>query len=154
LAEFEAWARGSGRAFSDEDAREQLDATTLHLLHGNIATVAALAVDAAACGDVRPAGLERRVRERLAQAALIRDILGNNLLAKPAMKSEWLRWNDGCVRRLAQTIYDEGRFDDLPVLADALEEAGCASPAILQHCRSGGEHVRGCWVVDRLLNRK
>jgi hypothetical protein len=41
----------------------------------------------------------------------------------------------------------------LAVLADALEEAGCQDQEILSHCRSGGEHVRGCWVVDLLLGK-
>jgi hypothetical protein len=45
------------------------------------------------------------------------------------------------------------RFADLPILADALEDAGCADAAILAHCRSGGEQVRGCWVVDLLLGK-
>ena len=45
-------------------------------------------------------------------------------------------------------------FHDLPILADALEDAGCTDGAILSHCRSGLEHVRGCWVIDLLLGRE
>ena len=45
-------------------------------------------------------------------------------------------------------------FDRLPVLADALQDAGCDHEDMLAHCRSGGPHVHGCWVVDRLLGRK
>jgi hypothetical protein len=41
----------------------------------------------------------------------------------------------------------------MPILADALEEAGCDNVDILAHCRGGGEHVRGCWVVDLLLGK-
>jgi hypothetical protein len=44
-------------------------------------------------------------------------------------------------------------FADMPILADALEEAGCTDAAILDHCRQPGEHVRGCWVVDLLLGK-
>jgi hypothetical protein len=55
---------------------------------------------------------------------------------------------------LAQAIYDEGAFDRLPVLADALEETGCTNADILGHCRGPGPHVRGCWVVDLLLGKK
>jgi hypothetical protein len=58
------------------------------------------------------------------------------------------------VAALAQGIYDERSFDRLPVLADALEEAGCTNADILNHCRSDGPHVRGCWVVDLLLGKK
>jgi hypothetical protein len=65
----------------------------------------------------------------------------------------WLAWNDGAIRKMAQSIYDDRAFDRLPLLADALEEAGCADAALLGHCRSGGEHVRGCWVVDLLLGK-
>jgi hypothetical protein len=69
------------------------------------------------------------------------------------VKPEWLRWNDGTVAKLAQTIETERAFDCLPLLADALEEAGCDNQEILDHCRSTGEHVRGCWVVDLLLGK-
>jgi hypothetical protein len=70
-----------------------------------------------------------------------------------------LSWNDGCVARLARAAYDdrlpEGGLDParLAVLADALEEAGCRDADILGHCRSGGEHFRGCWLVDLLLGK-
>jgi hypothetical protein len=53
---------------------------------------------------------------------------------------------------MAQRMYDSRDFSDMPVLADALEEAGCQDQDILGHCRAGGEHVRGCWVIDLLLN--
>jgi hypothetical protein len=91
-------------------------------------------------------------REGIAQCALIRDIFGNPF--RPALLDPtWLTWNNGAVRKMAQAIYDERRFADLPILADALEDAGCADAAILEHCRQPGEHVRGCWVVDLLLGK-
>jgi hypothetical protein len=58
------------------------------------------------------------------------------------------------VVQLARSLYDERRFEDMPVLADALEEAGCQDAAVLDHCRSGGDHVRGCWVVDLVLGKE
>jgi hypothetical protein len=58
------------------------------------------------------------------------------------------------VLKLSRAIYDDRAFDRLPVLADALEDAGCTDRTILAHCRSGGEHVRGCWVVDLLLGKQ
>jgi hypothetical protein len=64
----------------------------------------------------------------------------------------WLMWNNGTVARLAQAIYSDNCFADLPILADALEEAGCENEPILQHCRQPGQHVRGCWVVDLLFS--
>jgi ATP-dependent Clp protease ATP-binding subunit ClpA len=57
----------------------------------------------------------------------------------------------GTVAQIARAIYEERRWQDLPVLADALEEAGCADREILDHCRRGGEHGRGCWVIDLFL---
>ena len=55
--------------------------------------------------------------------------------------------------RIAQAIYEDRTFNNLPVLADALEETGCYNADILAHCRQPGEHVRGCWVVDLLLGK-
>ena len=52
------------------------------------------------------------------------------------------------VVHLADTIYDERAYDRLPVLADALEKAGCKSADVLAHCRGTGPHTRGCWVLD------
>ncbi len=63
-------------------------------------------------------------------------------------------WLTATVVSLATAIYDERAFDRLPILADALEDAGCINEEILNHCRRPGEHVRGCWAVDRLLDRK
>lgn len=54
---------------------------------------------------------------------------------------------------LAQTIYDEKAFDRMPILGDALEDAGCDNADMLNHCRQQGEHVRGCWVVDLILSK-
>jgi hypothetical protein len=65
----------------------------------------------------------------------------------------WLTWQNGTIPKLAQAIYQERAFDGLLVLADALEDAGCTYQDILNHCRSGGEHVRGCWVLDLLLGK-
>ncbi|MFO0849874.1 MAG: hypothetical protein U0871_15165 [Gemmataceae bacterium] len=63
-------------------------------------------------------------------------------------------WRTEAVVGLAAAMYASGGFTPMPILADALEEAGCDDSRILDHCREPGEHVRGCWVVDRLLGRK
>jgi hypothetical protein len=62
-------------------------------------------------------------------------------------------WRTLTVVALAEAVYDDRAFDRLPILADALEEAGCHDADILGHCRSEGEHVRGCWVVDLMLGK-
>ena len=85
---------------------------------------------------------------------LIRDIWGNPFRQVSIAAGTVLAWNDGAVHKLAQAIYDARALDRLPLLADALEDAGCTDADILGHCRGGGEHVRGCWVVDLLLGKE
>jgi hypothetical protein len=83
-------------------------------------------------------------------AVLLRDFLGNPfrpVAIIPSRKS----WRGGLLVSVARRMYDSRDFGDMPVLADALEEAGCQDQDILGHCRSGGEHVRGCWVIDLIL---
>ncbi len=81
---------------------------------------------------------------------LLLDIFGNPF--RPiAINTAWLT---PTVKELAQAIYDDRAFERLPILADALEEAGCTSQDILNHCRQAGVHVRGCWVVDLLLKKE
>ena len=63
-------------------------------------------------------------------------------------------WRTPTVLALARTAYDERRSDLLPILADALEEAGCTDQAILDHLRRPGGHVRGCWAVGLVLAKE
>jgi hypothetical protein len=84
---------------------------------------------------------------------MMRDIFGNPF-RPPVFDPSWLMWNDGTVVKLAQGIYDDRAFDHLPILADALEEAGCTNADNLTHCRRPGLHVRGCWVVDMILGKE
>lgn len=91
-----------------------------------------------------------REAESAAQAHLIRDIFGNPFQPRktnPAFKTS-------IVMSIARSIYFECQFDVMPILADALEEAGCNDDEILEHCRNGGPHTLGCWVVDSILRRK
>jgi hypothetical protein len=80
------------------------------------------------------------------------EIAGNaarSVTADPA----WLTWNHGTVPAIARHVYDDRAFHDLPILADALEDAGCTNTDLLDHCRGPGPHVRGCWAVDLLLGK-
>ncbi|MBX3400579.1 MAG: hypothetical protein KF873_17730 [Gemmataceae bacterium] len=63
-------------------------------------------------------------------------------------------WLTSTARGIAQAIYDDRAFDRLPILADALQDAGCENDDILSHCRCDGPHVRGCWVVDGVLGKE
>jgi hypothetical protein len=65
-----------------------------------------------------------------------------------------LAWHDGTVGRIAAGIYEDLAFDRLPVLADALLDAGCDDEGLLAHCRSAGPHALGCWAVDAILGRE
>jgi hypothetical protein len=84
-------------------------------------------------------------------SAALRDIVGNPFRPAPAVDPGVLSWHGGTVPRLAQAISAERAFDRMPVLADALEDAGCADPELLGHLRGPGPHARGCWAVDLLL---
>jgi hypothetical protein len=128
----------------------------------NPAKEAAWAADAAGYIDAASAAVEAAAsaanavrhatggNEGPAQCRLLRDIFGNPF--RPVgVEPAWLAWGRGVIVSLARAIYEERSFERLPILADALEDAGCTSATILGHCRQGGEHVRGCWLVDALL---
>jgi hypothetical protein len=91
--------------------------------------------------------------ERVAQCALLRDIFGNPFRSV-SVDPSWPRWNDRTIPRIAQGIYEERAFDRLPILHDALLDAGCDNEDILAHCRGAGPHVRGCWVIDLILGKE
>jgi hypothetical protein len=91
--------------------------------------------------------------EWLAQCRLVREVFGNPFRAV-TVDPGWLTANGGVALKLARAAYREQAFDRLPILADTLEDAGCTSADVLGHCRDGGEHVRGCWVLDLLLNKR
>jgi hypothetical protein len=88
---------------------------------------------------------------------LVADVFGNPY--RPASTPEAVCLTPQ-VAAVAQAAYDERSFPSghidpvrLAVLADALEDAGCADADILAHCRGAGPHVRGCWVVDLVLGK-
>ncbi|MCI0463120.1 MAG: hypothetical protein L0Z62_39745 [Gemmataceae bacterium] len=83
------------------------------------------------------------------QADLLRDLFPNGPLpvSRPLLEGAW----GELVREIARGIYDKRQFADLPVLADALEEAGCTDGNLLEHLRNVGLHTRGCWALDLIL---
>jgi hypothetical protein len=93
-----------------------------------------------------------RDAESVAQCRLLRDILGNPF--RPAeIDPRWLDWRRGRVWRLAQALYRERAFDRLPVLADALQGAGCCDADLLGHLRGPGPHALGCHALDAALGK-
>ena len=88
--------------------------------------------------------------ERKAQCDLIRDVFGNPF--RPAAFDPG--WRTDTAVSLARGMYAGRDFAAMPILADALQEAGCENDDILSHCRDPhGVHVRGCWVVDLVLGK-
>lgn len=94
---------------------------------------------------------------------LFREIIGNPFrpwMAVPDHYGGGLIQPDGktvqltdAARRLAEGIRADQAFDRLPILADALEEAGVTDAELLAHCRREGGHVRGCWALDVVLGK-
>jgi hypothetical protein len=97
---------------------------------------------------VEPERLEPfRQAEREQQVGALRDIFGNPFC--PASFST--TWRTDTAVALAKQMYDTRDFSAMPILADALQDAGCDNEDVLSHCREPGPHVRGCWVVDLVL---
>ncbi|WP_204249845.1 hypothetical protein [Gemmata sp. SH-PL17] len=63
-------------------------------------------------------------------------------------------WHTPTAIALASQMYESRDFSAMPILADALQDAGCDCTDILSHCRGPGPHVRGCWVVDLVLGKE
>jgi hypothetical protein len=93
-----------------------------------------------------PSDIARSVRE---VAGLILEVVGNPF--RPVAFAP--EWRTDTAVALARQMYDSRDFGVMPILADALQEAGCEDETILNHCREPGPHVRGCWVVDLVLGK-
>jgi hypothetical protein len=91
-----------------------------------------------------------QLNESAVHCMIFRDISGPSTFRSVSLQHAW---RTGNVVSLAESIYADRAFDRLPILADALEDAGCDNADILNHCRQPGEHVRGCWVVDLVLGK-
>jgi hypothetical protein len=134
------------RSFAAAAAR----AASAYIGPGHGDTVGAAAAFAA---NVRAKKLGRRDKQQklecAAQAALIRDIFGNPFHPVAFSAS----WRTETVVALARSMYEARDFGAMPILADALQDAGCDNEDVLNHCRDTNQvHVRGCWVVDLVLS--
>ncbi len=83
------------------------------------------------------------------QASLLRDIFGNPY--HPV--TYYHQWRTDTAVAMARQMDESRDFSAIPILMDALEDAGCTDAAILDHGRGPGPHVRGCWVVNLLLGK-
>jgi hypothetical protein len=111
---------------------------------------AVLAVGEAARCEADPVDPRRLADAHRKQVPLVTDIFGNPF--RPVTFSP--AWRTDTALSLAAQMYEAREFSAMPILADALQDAGCDSAEILDHCRGPGPHVRGCWVVDRVLGRE
>jgi hypothetical protein len=96
---------------------------------------------------------EGKDEERKWQTGVLRDIIPTPF-CPITINPTLLAKNNSGARKIAQSIYDDRAFDRMPILADALEEAGCTDAVILNHCRQPGEHFLGCWIVDSILGKR
>jgi hypothetical protein len=128
------------------DWRDQANGAVGRLLAGQAFDVAAGVVAALARAGLPPSEPSR-------QAALLRCLFGNPFRSLPPLSTHWFVWGGGTVWSLAEEIYTGGHFDQVGILGDALEEAGCTRADLLSHCRQPGEHARGCWAVDLLRGK-
>jgi hypothetical protein len=87
--------------------------------------------------------------ELASQCVLLRDVAGNPFRSNSVSPD----WRTQTAVALAHQIYESRDFSAMPILADALQDAGCDSADILDHCRGPGPHARGCWVVDLVLGK-
>ena len=88
--------------------------------------------------------------ECVVQAVLVRDLFGNPF--RPVAFSP--EWHTDTATALARQMYESRDFTVTPILADALQGAGCDNTDVLEHCRGAGLHARGCWVVDLVLGKE
>jgi hypothetical protein len=146
------------RGYADDFAPDEAVTGTFHrsphFAASEAAEWSAIAIGAAAdmaSSDVDHirVGHQARDAEKLLQSQFLRDIFGNPF--RPvAFDPAWLTET---VVGIARGIYEDRAFERMPILADALQEAGCENADILAHCREPGVHVRGCWVVDLVLGK-
>ena len=85
--------------------------------------------------------------EAVAQHELLREVVW------PWMNPLWPEWRTETVRLIARGIHRERSFSLMPILADALQDAGCEDEIVLSHCRNANEHIPGCWVIDLAMGK-
>ena len=94
---------------------------------------------------------DETAKELAAQAALVREVFGNPF--RPVAFDP--AWRTDTAVSLARQMYEAREFSAMPILADALQDAGCDNDDVLSHCRAANQiHVRGCWVVDLVLGKE
>jgi hypothetical protein len=155
-----AWKAYSGGVLTECNIKAEAAANAVRLLIGSVRCMRsgweiarAVAEAAEAPGHRLRIPLDWRNQVRAKQCDLVREVFGNPF-CPPQFDPAWARRNDSAALKLATAIYEEKSFEEMPILGDALLDAGCEDAAILSHCQAAGEHGRGCWVVDRVLGKE
>jgi hypothetical protein len=129
------------------------DSTAYRGCRSVVSDVGRIEIYALGAAGIKPgsAAYTTAIRRKVIRgAALVREIFGNPF--RPVSFSP--EWRTDTAMSLARLMYDSREFGAMPILADALQDAGCDSDDILSHCRdASATHVRGCWVVDLVLNK-
>jgi hypothetical protein len=128
-------------------------ATPAWLAAREVSSAAATAIKYLALAN-GAAGRPAAKKERASQCQLLRDLFGPLPFRAVPIDPAWLVWSGRTVEKLTASVYEGRAFERMPILADALEEAGCTNGEILGHCRGPGPHTRGCWVIDSLSGRQ
>jgi hypothetical protein len=163
-ADCKAAARGAWDAAQESAPNTNDDMRSLACLHALVVDPGRAAGDTSFYASRAAVGRgeldEPSGHELAGQAALLRDLLGPLPFRAVLIDPAWLTWKSGVVVRIAQAAYDNRQLPcgtlvpaRLAVLADALEEAGCADAEVLGHLRSPGPHARGCWALDLILGK-
>lgn len=142
------WARAAAVKANDQIDPFDLESARLHSLRNEFAWAVAFAAQS-------PVSLKHvctytdRGADGPAMLGLVREVAGN-----PFRPVEFApEWRTETVRALARRVYEVREFTAMPILADALQDAGCDDEQVLAHCRGDGVHVRGCWVLDGVLGK-
>jgi hypothetical protein len=149
VEETRSWARITAVQSTDKFDREERATARFHSLRNEFAWAVAFAAQS-------PLPLLKIVQYaegvaagHAAMRALVWDVAGN-----PFRPVEFdPAWRTETVLALARQMYEAREFNAMPILADALQDAGCASDDLLTHCRADCVHVRGCWVIDGVLGK-
>ena len=151
LAQAQTRAQIGGRA--DDSPAEIARSAAIYAAHRDLAEAADTALGYSMHPWLHPANRHDEARfrvENLRRWAWLHDIVGHPFTPETFAPA----WRSANAVAVADSIYSDRAFDRLPILADALEDAGCTSRDILDHCRQPGVHVRGCWVVDLVLGKE
>ncbi|QEL19087.1 hypothetical protein [Limnoglobus roseus] len=145
-------AHGKARQFVKEAFKLAAAAEVAQIGAGLVFKVCMLGFDGPELDETPAAKLTQEARNDILQGTgfIYRDIFGNPF--RPVTFSP--SWLTTTAVGLAEGIYADRAFDRLPILADALEDAGCENADLLNHLRSDGPHVKGCWALDLVLGKE